>query len=205
MRSVREKLTFANVMSVIAVFIALGGVGYAASRLPKNSVGPKQIRNGAVNEAKLSASAKAALTGAKGDQGPLGPTGPRGSRGPAGPGATSFATTLSQGTTLATLATTSTGLTVQGSCLTGPSTVVLRIKTTSGANNIQVSGTENFATTVSVQDADNSPGAVQTADTNNADFDVVARDKTIGPFARLDIHGHFGAPCTYWGMITPSA
>jgi hypothetical protein len=200
--NLRAKLTFANVMSVIAVFIALGGVGYAAVKLPKNSVGPKQIRNGAVNEAKLSASAKASLTGAKGDQGPQGPTGPKG---PAGPGARSFATTLSQGTTLAAIATTSNGLTVQASCLTGPSTVVLKIKTTSGANNIQVSGTENFATTVSVQDADNSPGAVQTADTNTADFDVVARDKTIGPFARLDIHGHFGSPCTYWGMITPSA
>ena len=128
MRRVREKLTFANVMSVIAVFIALGGVGYAASRLPKNSVGPKQIRNGAVNEAKLSASAKASLTGAKGDQGPQGPTGPKG---PAGPGAMSFATTLTQGTTLAAIATTSNGLTVQGSCTTGPSTVVLTSTSTS--------------------------------------------------------------------------
>jgi hypothetical protein len=206
MRRVRQKLTFANVMSVIAVFIALGGVGYAASRLPKNSVGPKQIRNGAVNEAKLSASAKASLTGAKGDQGPQGPTGPKGPKGPAGPGATSFATTLSQGTTLAAIATTSNGLTVQGSCLTGPSTVVLKIKTTSGANNIQVSGTVNTGPLATApEDSDGPFGAVQTSDPNLVDFDVLARDKTVGPFARLDVHAKFGSPCTYWGMITPSA
>jgi hypothetical protein len=203
MRRVREKLTFANVMSVIAVFIALGGAGYAASRLPKNSVGPKQIRNGAVNERKLSASAKAALTGAKGDQGPQGPTGPKG---PAGPGARSFATTLSQGTTLAAIATTSNGLTVQGSCLTGPSTVVLKIKTTSGGNTIQVSGTvNNGPLATSPEDSDGPFGAVQSSDPNLVDFDVLARDTTVGPFARLDLHAKFGSPCTYWGMITPSA
>ena len=86
MSKARRRLTFANVISVIAVFIALGGVGYAASKLPKNSVGPKQIRNGAVKEQKLSAGAKAALKGAKGDQGPAGPQGRRGRRGRRGPG-----------------------------------------------------------------------------------------------------------------------
>jgi hypothetical protein len=197
----RGKLTFANVMSLIAVFIAFGGAGYAAIKLPKNSVGPKQIRNGAVNEAKLSASAKAALKGSQGDQGAPGPQGPRG---PAGPGATSFTTTLNQGTALASIATASNGLTVRGSCLTGPSMVVLRIETTSGGNNIQVSGTENSGLATSAADVDSISGAVQTADAGTADFDVVARDKTVGPFARLDLHAHFGSPCTYWGMITPS-
>lgn len=196
------KLTFANVMSLVAVFIALSGVGYAAIKLPKNSVGPKQIRNGAVNEAKLSASAKAALKGSKGDQGIQGPQGPQG---PAGPGATSFATTLNQGTALASIATVVNGLTVRGSCLTGPSTVVLRIETSNGGNNIQVSGTENTGITTSAADVDSISGAVQTADPSTVDFDVVARDKTVGPFARIDVHAHFGSPCTYWGMITLSA
>jgi hypothetical protein len=84
--------------------------------------------------------------------------------------------------------------------------VVLRIETTSGGNNIQVSGTVNTATgfATSPEDVDNITGAVQTADPSTTDFDVVARDKTVGPFARLDLHAHFGSPCTYWGMITPS-
>lgn len=42
---VRDRLTFANVMSVIAVFIALGGTTWALSR---NSVGPQQIQRNAV-------------------------------------------------------------------------------------------------------------------------------------------------------------
>jgi hypothetical protein len=196
----RAKLTFANVMSVIAVFLALTGVGYAAFKLPKNSVGPKQIRNGAVNENKLSASAKAALKGAKGDQGP---------QGPPGAGATSFTTSLPSGTTSFTqIATAPDGLTISGECLSGP-TVVLRIATPSG-NNLQFSGTENSNGTVSPADSASSPlGAAQTSGTSNADFDVIARDRTVGPFVRIDLHGHVGSPatdpCTYWGMITPSS
>jgi len=55
MRRLRGKLTYANVMATVAVFIALGGVSYAALKLPKNSVGTKQIKNGAVTGAKVKA------------------------------------------------------------------------------------------------------------------------------------------------------
>lgn len=37
-----------NAYGLLAVFIALGGTTYAATQLPKNSVGPKQIEKGAV-------------------------------------------------------------------------------------------------------------------------------------------------------------
>ena len=40
-------------MASIAVFMALGGVTYAATALPKNSVGTKQIRKKAVTNIKL--------------------------------------------------------------------------------------------------------------------------------------------------------
>jgi hypothetical protein len=40
----RQRLTYANVMATLALFIALGGTSYAALTLPKNSVGSKQIR-----------------------------------------------------------------------------------------------------------------------------------------------------------------
>jgi hypothetical protein len=53
MTRLRRKLTYANVMATIAVFIALGGVGYAAVKLPKNSVGTKQIKNNAITGAKI--------------------------------------------------------------------------------------------------------------------------------------------------------
>ena len=53
MKRLRSKFTYANVMATIAVFISLGGAGYAAIRLPRNSVGTRQIQNGAVTGAKL--------------------------------------------------------------------------------------------------------------------------------------------------------
>jgi hypothetical protein len=53
MHRIRGKLTYANVMATIAVFIALGGASYAAVKLPKNSVGTKQLKSGAVTGAKI--------------------------------------------------------------------------------------------------------------------------------------------------------
>ena len=64
----RRKFSFANVMSVIAVFIALGGTGYAISKLPKNSVGPKQLKKNAVTTAKVKSEA---ITDAKIKKGTL--------------------------------------------------------------------------------------------------------------------------------------
>ena len=49
----RPKLTYANVMATIAVFVALGGASYAAVKLPKNSVGSKQLKKNAVTTAKI--------------------------------------------------------------------------------------------------------------------------------------------------------
>jgi hypothetical protein len=81
MRRIRSRLTYANVMASLALFVALGGVGYAASQLPKNSVGTKQLKNGAVTEKKISKSAKKALAGT-GTVGPVGPAGPPGAPAP---------------------------------------------------------------------------------------------------------------------------
>ena len=49
-------------VSLIALFVALGGTTYAATNLPKNSVGTTQLKNGAVTRAKIR---NAAVTGAK--------------------------------------------------------------------------------------------------------------------------------------------
>jgi hypothetical protein len=47
----------ALVVSVVALIVALGGTSYAAFTLPKNSVGTKQLKNGAVTNGKLAANA----------------------------------------------------------------------------------------------------------------------------------------------------
>lgn len=49
----RPRLTYANVVSTMALFLALGGGAYAAATLPKNSVGTTQLRKAAVTRAKI--------------------------------------------------------------------------------------------------------------------------------------------------------
>ena len=52
MKQIRQRLTYANVMSSIAVFFVLGGAtAFAADQLGKNSVGSKQIKKNAVTTA----------------------------------------------------------------------------------------------------------------------------------------------------------
>jgi hypothetical protein len=91
----RDRLTYANVMATIAVFIALGGSSYAAIKLPNNAVKARNIAANAVTGAKVENRSLTRLdfglgqlpqgavgaqgaTGADGSTGPVGPTGARG-------------------------------------------------------------------------------------------------------------------------------
>lgn len=58
----RRPLSYANVVSTLCLFIVLGGGAYAATQLPKNSVGPSQLKKNSVTAAKIKAGA---VTGAK--------------------------------------------------------------------------------------------------------------------------------------------
>ena len=102
---VRSRLSYANLMSTIAVMIALGGTSYAAIKLPRNSVGTAQVRNNAITAAKVKnrsllaadfklgqlpagapgAAGAQGLPGTNGAPGPAGPTGETGAPGAAGP------------------------------------------------------------------------------------------------------------------------
>jgi hypothetical protein len=88
----RAHLNYANTMSTLAVFIALGGSAWAVTALPRNSVGSAQIRTGAVGSSEIrnrsirsgdirdraiklrdiSTQARASLRGAPGPVGPPG-------------------------------------------------------------------------------------------------------------------------------------
>lgn len=85
MNRLRKHLTFANVIACTALFVALGGVGYAATELPADSVGTRQLQKGAVTPGKLSEEARAALRGPEGPAGLAGQRGERGERGERGP------------------------------------------------------------------------------------------------------------------------
>ena len=49
----KHRLSYANVTATLALFIALGGVSYAAGVLPANSVGNAQLKNDSVNSSKI--------------------------------------------------------------------------------------------------------------------------------------------------------
>jgi hypothetical protein len=59
--SFRPRLTYSNVVSTICLFLLLGGAAWAAPKLAKNSVGTRQLKNGAVTGAKVQ---DGSLTGA---------------------------------------------------------------------------------------------------------------------------------------------
>src|SRR3954468_11280398 len=82
---IQSRLTYANVMSTLAVFIVLGGGAYAATKLPKNSVGTAQLKNKSVTKAKLARGVAVKGTpGAKGDTGAAGAQGAAGAPGVGG-------------------------------------------------------------------------------------------------------------------------
>jgi len=97
LRRIRSRLTYGNVVATLALFIALGGVSWAAVKLPRNSVGGPQIKANAVTGAKVR---NRSLTGAdvrdqsltavdfrgstQGAAGATGAAGPAGSSGPTG-------------------------------------------------------------------------------------------------------------------------
>jgi len=63
MKSIRKRLTYANVMTTIGVFLLLaGGTAIAARQLGKKTVGTKQLKTNAVTTPKIK---KAAVTKAK--------------------------------------------------------------------------------------------------------------------------------------------
>ncbi len=83
MSSLLPRLTYANVVASLALFLALTGGAYAAATLPRNSVGPAQLKSRAVTPAKLSRDTRKLLNRA-GAPGPQGQRGPSGAPGPAG-------------------------------------------------------------------------------------------------------------------------
>lgn len=103
MKIIRKYASFANVTSLMALMVALGGTAYAGVSLARNSVGSAQLKRGAVANSDIRGSAVTTgkvrngslravdfapgqlPAGARGATGAQGPAGPAGSAGPAGP------------------------------------------------------------------------------------------------------------------------
>jgi len=88
----KSHVTPSLVLSVLALFVALGGTGYAISKLPANSVGTKQVKKNAINSSKVKNRSLLAKdfkadqlpAGQQGETGQTGPTGATGASGEAG-------------------------------------------------------------------------------------------------------------------------
>ena len=52
-RKLKDKLTYANVVSTLCLFVLLGGSAYAALKVPRNSVGTRQLKAKSVTNGKL--------------------------------------------------------------------------------------------------------------------------------------------------------
>jgi hypothetical protein len=99
-----DRLTYANVTATVALFVALGGTGYAALSLPRDSVGSRELRARSVKHSELgrnavtsinvrdeslglrdlSPSARAMLAGLPGPAGASGVAGTAGAKGDTG-------------------------------------------------------------------------------------------------------------------------
>jgi hypothetical protein len=115
-------MSFANTTSLLALFVALGGTGYAALKIPRHSVGSAQLKNNAVSTSKVKngallsrdfkvgeipigatgATGATGLQGPKGDTGAAGTNGTNGTNGVQGPSgiAAAFARVAGDGTPL---------------------------------------------------------------------------------------------------------
>ena len=162
----------ATVISLMALFIALGGTGYAAIKLPANSVGTKQLKKNAVTLQKIKPSAQKALRGPQGDPGPQGPQGGRGATGPqgAGPVRLDWSGTAAAGTT-STLYSRA-GLSIKAQCSAGP-TVTVKLGATGGtgaAANATWTHEESDQPTTTTQQGGIANGVLDVGATASGDF-----------------------------------
>jgi hypothetical protein len=87
MREIRlQRPSPAMVIALVALFVSLGGGAYAALKLPKGSVGPKQLKRNAVDSSKVKDHSLRGIDFADGQvpQGPPGVPGAKGDKGDKG-------------------------------------------------------------------------------------------------------------------------
>ena len=173
-----QRLTYANLMSTVAVFIALGGSSYAAVRLSANSVHSRQIAAGAVKSSEIARSAVESSevrngslkgvdfarlpVGQRGDKGTVGargsrgPQGERGATGPHGPAGADAATNLLVRKAVPVDVAAGSSITLDAQCNPGERAV-------SGGVSLQPTASASFTQVTSSHPLPNTAGSTPTA------------------------------------------
>jgi hypothetical protein len=223
MSKLRPRLTYANVIATLALFLALGGGAYAALKLPKNSVGSKQIKKNAVTSTKVKNGSllprdfKPGLlpAGPAGDRGPQGLQGEKGAKGdngdtgPRGPGTMSFDGQFENDANYH-LITSVNGIDVKIYCANAGGTGVgLLIERVGSAAGIQGWGTLWAGGAIgraSVSTMGDHTGFILDSGTTVADLDVIAKAPGQGVkpgYTRIDLNGIQGGACNYHALVIP--
>ena len=175
MNQIRKRITYANVMSSIAVFLVLGGAtALAAAQLGKNSVGAKQLKKNAVTTAKIKKNAvtaakikDGAVTGAKINLGTVGtvPSAQNAENANSvdGQSAHKIFKTLTEGQTGIAVGTVA-GFNIVASCNANDADVTITAPTGQGSVLTSAGGADNSATTFDY-DADANGGSIIQIDT----------------------------------------
>jgi hypothetical protein len=190
-------------MATIAVFIALGGGAYAALTLPKNSVGSRQIKKGAVDSSKVKDRSLRAGDFKPGQlpAGARGLQGERGLTGPPGPDAKSFDATVSVGGSNVVIEAVN-GLQVRGSCDASKVQVILHADPDSTRFTYSLYGNED---SVLQPDSGTSSLGVVFDGTGQAGFDAFAQNESVQKWTRIYAYGTKGTPCRIRGMVIPTS
>jgi hypothetical protein len=225
----RPRLNHATIVAYLALFVALGGGAYAALKLPKNSVGSKQIKPNAVKSSKVANGSllagdfkagqlPAGPRGVKGDKGdrcpPSNPSckGPKGDTGSRGPGAISVDADFPFFTFHDT--TVGNGMRMRAICRTQPMPGIVQIQIQGVASDYQVHGFGTRTvdgTTARVNDSDSGKpngvgGTFYATATDNVDFDITVGGNAPGEtrkWTQFHLWGVRATACHIHGLIIP--
>src|SRR3954467_13301635 len=218
----RPGLTYGNVIATLALFLALGGGAYAALKLPKDSVGARQIKKNAVRSSKVKdasllksdfkpgelPAAQAGPKGDNGDNGGKGDKGDKGETGDRGPGTLSFDGQFERDNNIHVI-TTVAGMNLWAGCEGGTDAMHLMVRRADEASAFHAWGTRWTGAALErapVQQIDPYPGSIRVDGSGTAELDVVAGATAAGAavrYTRIDMSGIVGTKCNYHALVIP--
>ena len=225
-----SRLTYANVIATLALIFALGGGAYAALKLPRNSVGSRQLKANAVRSSKVKdgsllsedfkagqlpagapgvpgASGEQGIQGVQGIQGLQGDKGDKGDDGARGPGTLSFDGQFEVDSIYHTI-TTNNGLELSIYCANAGATGVgIRVQGVGTAQGFHAWGTIfNGAALGRAAVVDG--GVEVLSNTTEADLHIAAQAPGPGVtpgYTHIDLNGIQGSKCNYHALLIPPA